>query len=392
VSSPSHRRAPIIGRGGVNIVAADIAVGLLALPFSAALRIALTPVGPGAELERPALWATTLLSVALWPLAIRTVDAGYPSTRIGPRRMVVAALLWILAVSGSIFLLDKSLESRALVVIAALIVLAGSLSARTLIRTDQPSHASAQLPDLGVEAERALTRGEPISIDLTRIEYALARPTVIFEAGAIWIYPSVLGPSERLVKRIIDVVLATSLLLVALIPMALIALAIAVKEGRPVLYSDRRAGLFGRPFNIRKFRTMRVGADREREALWARSATSGPAFKIEDDPRVTGIGRFLRRYSLDELPQLLDVLSGRMSLIGPRPAGLDELARYDDRHRLRLTVRPGVTGLWQVRRRLDDDFEQRMADDLEYIRRWSPLLDLSITLRTIAVVLSGRGV
>ena len=100
----------------------------------------------------------------------------------------------------------------------------------------------------------------------------------------------------------------------------------------------------------------------------------------------------MRKYSLDELPQLFDVLAGRMSLIGPRPAGLDELARYEDRHRLRLTVRPGITGLWQVRRRIDDDFEHRMADDLEYIRTWSPLLDLKIAARTIVVVLSGRGV
>ena len=104
------------------------------------------------------------------------------------------------------------------------------------------------------------------------------------------------------------------------------------------------------------------------------------------------LGLILRRFSLDELPQLFDVLTGRMSLVGPRPAGLDELSRYEDRHRLRLTVRPGVTGLWQVRRRMDESFEQRMSDDLEYIQRWSILLDLWIVLRTVRVVLAGRGV
>ncbi|MGA1355020.1 MAG: sugar transferase, partial [Candidatus Limnocylindrus sp.] len=115
-------------------------------------------------------------------------------------------------------------------------------------------------------------------------------------------------------------------------------------------------------------------------------------FKIAADPRVTPLGRILRKFSLDELPQLWDVLRGRLSLVGPRPAGLDELERYEDRHRLRLTVRPRVTGLWQVRRRMDDDFEQRISDDLEYIQRWSIAFDIEVILRTIRVVLSGRGV
>jgi lipopolysaccharide/colanic/teichoic acid biosynthesis glycosyltransferase len=137
---------------------------------------------------------------------------------------------------------------------------------------------------------------------------------------------------------------------------------------------------------------MRSGAEQQRAELWAQSSTEGPAFKLANDPRVTRLGRVLRRFSLDELPQLFDVVAGRMSLVGPRPAGLDELARYEDRHRLRLTVRPGVTGLWQVRRRLDDNFEQRMSDDLEYIQRWSIVFDLIIVLRTIRVVLAGRGV
>ena len=165
-----------------------------------------------------------------------------------------------------------------------------------------------------------------------------------------------------------------------------------LRDGRPIFYLDQRAGLFGRPFSVRKFRTMRQGAAAERADLWAQSETKGPAFKMATDPRITQLGRILRRFSLDELPQLFDVLIGRMSLVGPRPAGLDELARYEDRHRLRLTVRPGVTGLWQVRRRLDDDFEERISDDLEYIRRWSILFDLEIVARTIRVVLAGRGV
>jgi lipopolysaccharide/colanic/teichoic acid biosynthesis glycosyltransferase len=172
----------------------------------------------------------------------------------------------------------------------------------------------------------------------------------------------------------------------------IVALLILVRDGRPIFYTDKRAGLFGRPFNVRKFRTMRQGADAERAQLWEQSETKGPAFKIVADPRVTPLGRILRRFSLDELPQLFDVLTGRMSLVGPRPAGLDEVAQYEDRHRLRLTVRPGVTGLWQVRRRVDNDFEERISDDLEYIRRWSIVFDLEIVARTVRVVLSGRGV
>jgi lipopolysaccharide/colanic/teichoic acid biosynthesis glycosyltransferase len=212
------------------------------------------------------------------------------------------------------------------------------------------------------------------------------------EASHIWIYPSVLSPTERLIKRVLDVLLAV-LLIGALSPVIFVtALLVLIKDGRPIFYSDERAGLFGRPFRVRKFRTMLSGADQQRAELWAQSSTEGPAFKLANDPRVTGLGRVLRRFSLDELPQLFDVVAGRMSLVGPRPAGLDELARYEDRHRLRLTVRPGVTGLWQVRRRLDDNFEQRMSDDLEYIQRWSIVFDLIIVLRTIRVVFAGRGV
>jgi lipopolysaccharide/colanic/teichoic acid biosynthesis glycosyltransferase len=190
----------------------------------------------------------------------------------------------------------------------------------------------------------------------------------------------------------LDVILAVILIGVLSPVIAITALLVLVRDGRPIFYSDERAGLFGRPFRVRKFRTMRSGAEQQRAELWAQSSTEGPAFKLANDPRVTGLGRVLRRFSLDELPQLFDVIAGRMSLVGPRPAGLDELARYEDRHRLRLTVRPGVTGLWQVRRRLDDNFEQRMSDDLEYIQRWSIVFDLIIVLRTVRVVLAGRGV
>jgi lipopolysaccharide/colanic/teichoic acid biosynthesis glycosyltransferase len=400
---PSHSRSvPLIGRGGVQLVAGDVIIGSASLPLAALTRELLQALGSPLgvpesgfkEIDRPALWFVAAFSAVLWPLALRAVDPGYPSTNVPLRRFVIASLLWLLAGSGAIYLMDKDLASRALVLFAAVIVGGLSVALRVLRRpkSSQDIAPRTELPPLSGEAEQALARGEPVAISIDRLERALPRPTVIMEGGTIWIYPSALSASERLLKRIVDVFFAT-VLLVGLSPVLLIvAVAVLVKDGRPIFYSDRRAGLFGRPITIRKFRTMRVGADREREALWSKSETSGPAFKIAADPRVTPLGRFLRRFSLDELPQLFDVLRGRLSLVGPRPAGLDELARYEDRHRLRLTVRPGVTGLWQVRSRLDDDFEQRINDDLEYIKRWSVAFDLEVIMRTIRVVLSGRGV
>lgn len=394
--------SPLVGRGGVRLVALDLLAGVSALPAAALTRELLgalnSPLGaPGEgfrEIERIALWAVALLSVILWPLALRAVDPGYPSTRLPARRILIAALIWLFACSGAIYLLDKSLASRALVLFAAIIITCAAFLVRRVGTREGETFSPPQvaLPQLGVEAEQALSRGEPISISLERLERALPRPTIILEAGRIWIYPSVLSPTERLTKRVLDVLLAV-LLIGALSPVMFVtALLVLIKDGRPIFYSDERAGLFGRPFRVRKFRTMRSGAEQQRAELWAQSSTEGPAFKLANDPRVTGLGRVLRRFSLDELPQLFDVVAGRMSLVGPRPAGLDELARYEDRHRLRLTVRPGVTGLWQVRRRLDDNFEQRMGDDLEYIQRWSIWFDLIIVLRTVRVVLAGRGV
>lgn len=397
-----NRPIPLIGRGGVQLIAGDALIGFLALPLAALLRELLSamgsplgvPAGGPQEIDRIALWTVAVLSIVLWPLALRAIDPGYPSSFVPIRRIGIAVTLWLLAGSGAIYLVDKELASRALVLFAAGIGGGLSLTLRALrTRSDvQLTVPRAELPILSGEAERALARGEPIAISIERLERALPRPTIIMEGGTIWIYPSALSPSERLLKRILDVTFSALLLIVLSPVILLVAILVALRDGRPIFYSDRRAGLFGRPISIRKFRTMRIGADRERAEMWAQSETSGPAFKIAADPRVTPLGRILRKFSLDELPQLWDVLRGRLSLVGPRPAGLDELERYEDRHRLRLTVRPGVTGLWQVRRRMDDDFEQRISDDLEYIQRWSIAFDIEVILRTIRVVLSGRGV
>lgn len=201
------------------------------------------------------------------------------------------------------------------------------------------------------------------------------------------------GPSAAavLVKTLVDRALA-ALLLVLLAPVLLaVAAAVRWRLGSPVLFVQRRAGFHGRPFWMLKFRTMRVGAEAEQAGLRDRNEMDGPVFKLADDPRVTPLGRFLRRTSLDELPQLLNVLAGHMSLVGPRPLPLGETASLAGGHRRRLSMRPGLTCLWQVSGRNELSFREWMALDLDYVDRWSLGLDLAILLRTIPAVVRGRG-
>jgi lipopolysaccharide/colanic/teichoic acid biosynthesis glycosyltransferase len=160
--------------------------------------------------------------------------------------------------------------------------------------------------------------------------------------------------------------------------------------GSPVLFRQRRVGLHGREFEILKFRTMVRDAEARLVDLNHRNEIRGPAFKVSADPRVTRLGRWLRRSSLDELPQLWNVLRGDMSLVGPRPPLPDEVARYDVWHRRRLAMKPGITGLWQVSARRADDFNRWVTIDLDYIDRWSLWLDVKILARTIPAMLEGR--
>jgi lipopolysaccharide/colanic/teichoic acid biosynthesis glycosyltransferase len=173
--------------------------------------------------------------------------------------------------------------------------------------------------------------------------------------------------------------------------MLLAALVIRITSPGPVLYRQIRCGLYGRRFTLIKFRSMIDGAE---DVLWEirhLNEMSGPVFKMRNDPRVTPFGRFLRRSSVDELPQLWNVLKGEMSLVGPRAPLPDEVAAYTNGQRRRLSVKPGITCLWQVSGRSQIDFDKWMALDLEYIDNWSLLLDLQILARTIPVVLLTRG-
>ena len=167
------------------------------------------------------------------------------------------------------------------------------------------------------------------------------------------------------------------LLLLAPILLA-IALAVALtSKGRPI-FKQQRAGFGGREFQFYKFRSMSAGAEEERQQLDDINEAAGPIFKIKDDPRITRFGRFIRRSSIDELPQLWNVLRGEMSLVGPRPPLLDEVAQYSDWERQRLSVKPGITCIWQVSGRSDLDFETWVAMDIDYIERWRPALDLEL--------------
>lgn len=192
-------------------------------------------------------------------------------------------------------------------------------------------------------------------------------------------------------KRLMDLAL-TLLALSAIWPLLLlIALIVAATSPGPVFFVQTRVGLGGRPFAMIKFRSMYRDAEQRRAELAALSDREGICLKLRRDPRITPVGRVLRRWSLDELPQLFNVLRGDMSLVGPRPALVEEVARYPAHAHLRHRVLPGLTGFWQVSGRADTGFDEMIELDLDYVRRVSVWTDIRVMLRTVEVVLSGRG-
>jgi len=197
--------------------------------------------------------------------------------------------------------------------------------------------------------------------------------------------------AHRVAKRAVDVTVA-SLLVVALSPlMLLVAALIKLTSRGPVLFRQIRAGKDGKPFTMLKFRTMRNGASDERKLLADLNMQSGPVFKIPDDPRLTPIGRFLRRSSIDELPQLFNVLRGEMSLVGPRPLWLPEALKVTGHGRYRTRIKPGLTCLWQISGRSELSYEEWVLLDLYYLRHRSLVLDLLIIIQTIPAVINARG-
>ncbi len=197
--------------------------------------------------------------------------------------------------------------------------------------------------------------------------------------------------TDLILKRAFDLLVGGLAFLLCLPFLPLLVLMIKLDSSGPVFYVSPRCGKDGRVFRFYKFRSMVPGAEKQLERLKDRNEQDGPVFKIRDDPRITRGGRFLRRYSLDELPQLWNVLQGEMSLVGPRPPTPDEVERYHDWQLKRLSIKPGITCLWQIKGRSELSFEEWLKWDFFYIDNWSFWLDIKILLRTIFVVIRGKG-
>jgi exopolysaccharide biosynthesis polyprenyl glycosylphosphotransferase len=235
----------------------------------------------------------------------------------------------------------------------------------------------------GVKVHLAPTTTELL---LKRAEYVPGQGAPLFEVRA----PALAG-ADWLVKRGFDVVVSTALIAVGLPLWIAIAAAVKLTARGPVFYRDRRIGLGEREFGMMKFRTMYADAAKRQAALETENQASGPLFKIKDDPRVTAVGGFLRRFSIDEMPQVLNVLWGEMSLVGPRPLPIRDYEQLEPWHRKRYAVLPGMTGLWQVAGRIDLSFDDLVRLDFYYIENWSIWLDISILAKTLPAVLARRG-
>jgi exopolysaccharide biosynthesis polyprenyl glycosylphosphotransferase len=253
-----------------------------------------------------------------------------------------------------------------------------------------PEMNGAELRKLAWELEKTDT---DLCLAPALLDVAGPRTSIRSAAGLPLLYmdhPDLTG-ARQAVKSLFDrLVAATALFLLSPLFIA-IALAVKLGDGGPVFFRQVRVGRNSRPFNVYKFRTMVVGADKMKTELEQLNEGNGVLFKIKHDPRITKAGSLLRRYSLDELPQLINVVLGQMSLVGPRPALPEETAEYGDTVRRRLAVRPGITGLWQVSGRSDLPWDEAVRLDLRYVENWSFALDLQILWKTWSAVIKGEG-
>jgi exopolysaccharide biosynthesis polyprenyl glycosylphosphotransferase len=263
------------------------------------------------------------------------------------------------------------------------------------VSPDELLLAEAELDELAVldVVQRAHRHGVKVKLAPTTTEllvhegeYVPGQGMPLFE-----LRPPILGGVAWALKRSFDVVVAGLLALLLLPLWLVVALAIVLDSRGPILYVDRRVGVGEREFGMLKFRTMAVDAAAQQAELERANEASGALFKIRDDPRVTRVGRVLRRLSIDELPQIANVLRGEMSLVGPRPLPLRDHALLEEWHKARYNVLPGMTGLWQISGRSGLEFDDLVRLDFTYIENWSVWSDVSIIVRTIPAVITGRG-
>ena len=294
------------------------------------------------------------------------------------RLLIFWALLFIVLFLAVARLVRRLLEAAP--VHTVFIALPGEMHRQllSLMQVSQQHGARVQVvPDL-------------LQLSLNRVEFSNMGGIPVLGVRDMATYGH-MSRANRLFKRALDLVVVTVLAVPALVVMAVVAIAIRLDSGGPVLYTSPRVGRDGRPFAMYKFRSMVVGADEQKEALRALNEADGPLFKIRHDPRLTPVGRVIRRLSLDELPQLYNIVRGQMSLVGPRPPLPEEVAAYKPWHRQRLAVVGGLTGLWQVSGRSDLTFDELCLLDIYYIENWSLGLDVRILLQTIPHLLSRKG-
>jgi exopolysaccharide biosynthesis polyprenyl glycosylphosphotransferase len=235
--------------------------------------------------------------------------------------------------------------------------------------------------------------GIPFALPVSGFRFGRARPTHerAVEDGYVHYLSVRHKPLQQMVKRLFDL-LSSLLALLALSPLMIgVAVAIKLTSRGPILFKQLRVGQHGRPFHMLKFRSMISNAEELKARLMAQNEQTGPVFKMRRDPRITTVGRFIRKFSIDELPQLVNVLRGEMSVVGPRPPVPGEVTKYEAWQRRRLSVRPGLTCVWQVSGRNEISFEEWMYLDMQYIDHWSLGHDFQLILKTLPVVLTGRG-
>jgi exopolysaccharide biosynthesis polyprenyl glycosylphosphotransferase len=279
-----------------------------------------------------------------------------------------------LPVLGDLDALERVLEQTK---VNELIVSNSELTESELVEIVEQAHRQ------GVKVRVAPSTAELL---IQRGEYVPGQGLPLFE-----LRPPVFAGTDWVVKRTFDYAVSIAVVVLGLPLWLAIAAAIKLTSRGPVLYRDRRVGVGEREFAMLKFRTMRAEAPRLQPALEAANEAEGPLFKIRRDPRVTGVGAILRRFSLDEIPQVLNVLRGEMSLVGPRPLPLRDYAQLDGWHLKRYLVLPGMTGLWQISGRSNLGFDDLVRLDFYYLENWSIWLDISILLKTIPAVIAGRG-